>query len=124
MKTASLILQQVNLPKEGKNMRTKSEVLKTTASGYKNTSSLMLEVKFDDAEHWSRLKDAEPYAHNKPVSLDKQVKALEDCRDRWVSTGGVKYTRAQYRIGSYKYYPERNGYAFEEPVLGEQAGHM
>ena len=71
-------------------------------STYSNDSGLLLEVKHVGHEHWAKLKNSEPYQHNKEVSRERQIKQLEDCRDGWMSNGAKKYFNAQYRIGQYQ----------------------
>lgn len=88
-------------------MSTSSPVLKTTNPKYATGSKLCLEVKFEGQENWSKLKDAEPYSHNRDVSLANQVLNLEKVRDNWILTGPKKYFGAQYRIGYYDILPSR-----------------
>lgn len=95
-------------------MSTSHPLIATTRPNYATGSGLCLEIKFDGQEEWSKLKDAEPYAHNKPVSTENQVKALEATRDGWVSHGVSKYRTASYRIGEYKFVPELEGYAWAD----------
>jgi hypothetical protein len=97
-------------------MTTSHPLIKTTRPGYANGSGLILEVLFDGMTEYRKLKSAEPYERNRPLSKEAQVKQLEECRDSWITNGGVKYARAKYRIGGYMYYPEL-GYVFEEEKL-------
>jgi hypothetical protein len=93
-------------------MSTAHKLIKSTRPQYATGSGLMLEMRRDNAENWSKLKDAEPYSRNREVSLANQIKALEDVRDGWVSRGTTEYRTAQYRIGRYKYAPEHQGYVW------------
>ena len=83
-------------------MSTTSPLLKTTNPEYATGSGLCLEVKFEGQQNWSKLRNAEPYAHNKEVSLANQIKELEMCRDSWRLRGQKKYFNAEYRIGRYQ----------------------
>lgn len=98
-------------------MATSHPLIKTTRPGYANQSGLLLEVLFDGQTEWAKLKNSEPYQRNREVSHENQIKQLEEVRDSWITNGGVKYARAKYRIGTYKYFPELDGYAFEEEKL-------
>lgn len=93
-------------------MSTAHKLVNTTHPGYTRGSGLMLEVRKDNEENWSKLKDAEPYSRNKEVSLANQIKALEDHRDGWISRGTTEWRTAKYRIGAYKYSPEHAGYVW------------
>lgn len=95
-------------------MSTAHELIPTTNPNYAVNSGLMLEIKWEGAEHWSKLRSAQPYMRNREQSIKQQIKQLELCRDEWISHGTLKYRRASYRIGQYKYYPELKGYAWED----------
>jgi hypothetical protein len=92
--------------------QTTHKLVPTTRPNYSSGSGLMLEVKRDGEQNWSKLKSAEPYSHNREVSVANQIKALEKWRDEWVSNGRREYRTAQYRIGEYKYVPELGGHAW------------
>lgn len=95
-------------------MSTAHQLIKTTNPKYANMSGLMLEVRWDGAEHWTKLKSSEPYHRNRPLSVADQIKQLEEYRDGWISHGTTKYRQASYRIGQYRYFPELRGYAWED----------
>lgn len=99
-------------------MTTAHKLIPTTNPNYAVNSGLLLEIKHEGAEHWTKLRSAQPYMRNKEQSITAQIKQLEDVRDHWISHGTTNYRNASYRIGEYKYYPELKGYAFEEATKG------
>ena len=99
-------------------MTTAHELLHTTRPEYANNSGLMLEVKWEGAEHWTKLKSSEPYHRNKQLSVNEQIQQLTEHKDHWISHSTLKYRQACYRIGQYKYFPELNGYAWEDATGG------
>lgn len=90
-------------------MSTKSEWIKSTAPGYANSSNLLIEVKFNSDENWSKLWDSG--VPNNSVR-EKDIQDAEEARDRWIATGPKKYYTAQYRIGTYLYVGGETGYAW------------
>ena len=102
-------------------MSTAHTLVPTTDPRYATGSGLMLEVRKPNQETWHKLKDAKPYSRNREVSLANQIKALEEHKDGWISNGRTEYRTAEYRIGSYKYSPEHEGYVWvsAKQLLGD-----
>ena len=86
-------------------MSTLNKAIATTNPKYSTGSGLMLEVKHANQEHWTKLKSAEPYSNNREVSLENQIKALNNWKDEWVSNGPSSYRTAKFRIGHYGNFP-------------------
>lgn len=95
-------------------MTTQHKLIPTTNPNYAVNSGLLLEIKHEGSEHWTKLRSAQPYMRNKEQSITAQIKQLEEVRDHWISHGTTNYRNASYRIGEYKYYPKLKGYAWED----------